>query len=282
MTKNIGIAFSSLGILVCVFIAIISITNISFNIIDIIIPDYELGSYYSYSRIFDSISLSTAFLIVVSPIIYILIRLNRKLTQPTEGMVTIGIRNAMLIAITFVSAIIIVITAAVVIFQFLTGEIQLSSFLKAVTLAVIALITFVYFLYDLKDYWRNNQKKANIFGLIVGLILITLIVISIIIVNPFTARERAITQENLYTLNQYKTYIDGEYRKNFTVPNVLETNLAFFDSNIDYTKLQSNRYQLCALLPADAPGKEYRDYPFTHFNYQPNNEKTCLEFSTQQ
>lgn len=282
--SNIKNFFLELSSQMAFYTIIITLGILLFKIINKIYPFLDSGYYY-YSQI--SVSLQVSILIIVFPIFIILnILLNKEYTRDPISK-DIWIRKWLIYATLFVSGIIFSGSLVSVLYRFLDGQELTSGFLlKFLTVFILSVTTFTYYLADIKD--KNNTNVKKISALVFFIFTLGSIVFGFLTIgSPKT--QRLLNYDNkkindLISIDQQITYF---YQNNLKIPQNLSelNNLGGYyyppkdnQYNIDYSYKPKNKteYSLCANFNLDIDSRDKIFYdrvkmaPY-ELSYQDNN-----------
>lgn len=158
-------AFYHLSAFSCLYIAVVSLVVMLFNLIDVAFPD-PADSYYGYSRewTLSSIRFALSFVIVFSPLYLLFNRLIRR--QTLRGALVRGgtVQRWLTYLTLFVIVVTVLVDAATLVFTLLEGEMTLRVFLKCIILFAAVGGVFVYLWMETKK-WSMNLKSAEVRGL---------------------------------------------------------------------------------------------------------------------
>lgn len=139
--------FLHLMTMVALYASTISFTSVVFQIININVPD-ALETYYAG---YDStLRVGLSFLIVFFPVLIFTTWMLKKGYAKNPDLARLWIRRWLVYLTLFVSAIIIMVTAVILINRLLDGEVTMRFLLKMISVFFVTGSVFGYYLHDLK------------------------------------------------------------------------------------------------------------------------------------
>lgn len=158
-------AFYHLTAFSCLYVAVVSLIVMLFNLIDMSLPD-PAESYYEYSSewTLSSIRYALSFVIVFSPLYLLFNRLIHR--QTLRGALVRGgtVQRWLTYLSLFVIVVTVLVDAATLVFTLLEGEMSIRVFLKCIILFAVVGGVFVYLWMETKK-WSTNLKSAEVPGL---------------------------------------------------------------------------------------------------------------------
>jgi hypothetical protein len=154
-------AFYHLSAFTCLYIAVVSLLVMLFELLDLALPD-AAESYYSPESSLSSIRFSLSTVIVFSPLYVVFSRLIHQQAQRGE-LIQGGIVQRWL---TYLSLFVIVITvlfdAATLVFALLEGELTTRIVIKGTTLLSVVGSVFAYLWLETKRWYRNPKHYPRV------------------------------------------------------------------------------------------------------------------------
>lgn len=141
--------FLHLMVMVALYASTISFTTVVFQIINIWIPDALNDYAYGFES---TLRTGLSFLIVFFPVLIFTSWLLQKNYKQDPARARLWIRKWLVYFTLFVSAIIIMVTAVILINRLLDGEVTMRFLLKMLTVFFVTGSVFGYYLNDLKKY----------------------------------------------------------------------------------------------------------------------------------
>ena len=212
--------FLWLGVMVTLYLSSISLVLLLFEYIKILFPD-PLDYYVDPYR--GAIRFSIASLIVAFPLYVYLTRLvNTDMRKHTEKR-EITVRKWLVSLTLFVGALTLIIDLIALINVFLGGELTTQFVLKVATVLIVIGGVFLYYLYDLKGYWRKNESKSKLAGAIVSLVVIASVVGGFFILgSPADQRLLRFDQEKVNDLSNIQWQLVNYWQSKESLPDNLE------------------------------------------------------------
>lgn len=262
--NNPKFAFYYLLSLVSLIFMAISSAMIIFQIINKNIFD----AFSSYSGFYDGqMRFGISALLISAPIFFLMVRLINKGLRKKELSNDSGIRRWLTYFILFVSAVIILGSLIGVINSFLSGETTLKSALQFLTVIVISILVFSFYLYDIKrkDIVKGDPVLKIFFWGSIFLVASIFISALFFIESPKMVRERNADQLVLNNINGLEDSINRYYNVNEALPEnldeMLESDDFYFNKKnisdpsggekIEYRKIGDKNFELCANFRTD-------------------------------
>lgn len=145
-------AFFHLVTFASLYITVISVLVLFFNFINRLFPDLALEQYMYYDDNLSSIRWSMAAIIVTFPLFLWMSRLLLKEMQMHHEKAWSGVRRWLTYLTLFVAAMALIGDFVTLVFQLLEGELSIRFLLKVFIVALVAGLTFTYYLYSIRAY----------------------------------------------------------------------------------------------------------------------------------
>lgn len=250
------------GAMVALYGSVISFITLLFEYVNTTFPDPLAYSGDPYAG---AVRSAMAALIVLVPLTLILLRVIRNIIAKEPGKAQIWVRRWALVLTLFVAGATIAIDLITLINTFLGGEISTRFLLKVLVVLLVSGAVFLHFFADLKGYWIENVKKANLVGIAVG--LLSLIAIGsgfFIIGTPNHLRDLRADEQKVNDLMNIQSQIITYYQQKEALPASLEElvdPLSGFSIPVDaetgvpysYTRTNTLSFTLCASFNAETP-----------------------------
>ncbi|NQV88218.1 MAG: hypothetical protein HQ402_01505 [Parcubacteria group bacterium] len=210
--------FLHLGVIVTLYVAVISLINLLFTVIDTAFPKVLQYNYHSSS----SISWPVASLIIIFPLYIFLSWLLIRDYKTIPAKRDLGIRKWLLYITLFVTGIAVITDLITLIYYFLDGQTMTAGFiLKVLTVLVVAGVVFVYYISDLKG--KISDKNNKIFAIIAGVIVLASIVVGFVVIgSPATQRERKHDDQRVNDLQGIQGQVVNYWQQKEVLPKSLE------------------------------------------------------------
>ncbi|MEK7514358.1 MAG: DUF5671 domain-containing protein [Patescibacteria group bacterium] len=219
--------FLHLGVIVSLYVGVVSILNLLFSLINYVYPNGPVGEYASSQ----SISIPVASLLIVVPVyIFLSWLLNRDYSSHPEKR-TLGVRKWLVYLTLFVAGIVIVVDLIVLVFKFVNGDIITTGFLLKVTAVFLILLSvFSYYLADLKN--KVSGSKNKLYAILLSLSVLTVIALGFSILgSPAKQRMLKEDQQRLFSLQSIQSEVITYWQQKETLPKELsnlEDSLSYF------------------------------------------------------
>lgn len=226
-TKAIDI-FLYLGIFISLVTSIVNILEIIFTAVDKRFIDV-LSDVYSYDMYNDSMRMAIASLMVMFPVyLFISWYVSRDISKFLYKR-DILVRKIMIYVALFVTVLTLIGTLVTTIYTYLGGEISVRFELKALSVFVVALSVFGYYLYSL----RRDYTKKTFIPLAIGVASSALVLLSLVwsisvIGTPSQMRAKKIDSVRLTDISRLQQEVLSRFNAVEKVPeNLSELNNAF-------------------------------------------------------
>ena len=279
--KNFFIQF---GIISSLYIFVASFLSLVFDLINKCLPDSTNGNYYVYDSTSGSIRFAVSILAVFFPLFIYLSRLYRKLLANDSALKESKVRKWLLYFTLFLSGTTIAVDSVFIINTFLSGEDLTMRFaLKALSVLVVSIVVFGFYLKDIKGYWESNPKRAKQVAYSV-VVIVAFIIISAcsLIDSPSTLRKKNADSEKVNDLAGIQSDIVNYYQHKGTLPstlNDLEDPLApsmwrVRGNNYEYKVTGGLGFELCADFELSGSENAYNYYDSGNWDHKAGN--TCF------
>jgi len=211
--------FLHLLAIVTLYWSSISFVTLLWQFINYYFPD-PLNRYYNYFSFSGPIRFAIASLIIVFPIYVLVSWYLNKIYRKESAVRESKIRKWLIYLTLFVASLIIIGDLVSVINTFLGGDLTTRFTLKALSILVIAIAIFGYYLDDVRR--ENPTKSAKYFAWISGgLVLICVISAFFIVGSPATARLIQFDQQKISDLQNIQYQIVNYWQSKEELPNSL-------------------------------------------------------------
>ncbi|PKM91286.1 hypothetical protein CVU82_01655 [Candidatus Falkowbacteria bacterium HGW-Falkowbacteria-1] len=279
--NNPKYAFYYLLSLVSLIFMAISSAMIIFQIINKNIFD----ALSNYSGAYDGqMRFGVSALLISAPIFFLMVRLINKGLRKNELDDNSGIRRWLTYFILFVSAVIILGSLIGVINSFLSGGMTLKSVLQFVTVILISVLVFSFYLYDIKreDLTRRDPVLKIFFWGSIALVAVVFVSALFFVESPKVAREKKADQIVLNNIYSLENSINSYYDINKALPDNLDEMSGnanvYFDKksiidqesgeSIEYRKIGEKDFELCATFRTDSNTGDQTYYIGTGKDYK--------------
>lgn len=285
--------FLQLGSVVGLYISVISLLTLLFQIINVVIPDVVERAYY-YDPYSGALRFAIASLIVVFPIFLLISWLLEREYVKNPAKHELSVKRWLTYITLFVAGVAIVIDVIVLLNVFLNGELALRFFLKVLAVLVVVGVVFGYYIYDLRRTVgeKRNIQKIFFWGSVV-VVLASIIGGFAIIGSPATQRDLRLDRERVQDLDMIQYQILSYWQKTDELPeNLSALNDPLFGfivpedpetgESYEYHALSNLSFELCAIFAKDGSEVEStpefsRAFPGLDGNWQHGAGRKCFE-----
>lgn len=265
------------GAILTLYVGITSFLTLAFEYINYAFPDPL--AYYG-DPFSGSIRFAMASLIVLAPTLAILMYFIRKSIAQDTLRKDVWVRRWAVMLTLFIAAAIGVGDLIVVLNTFLGGELSVRFGLKAALIFLVAALVFMHFLADLKGYWFEHPRRAQLISIAVALLAIATVVLGFFIIGtPTDARMLRYDSQKVSDLQSIQYEVINRWQQKEALPQTLaelESSTGYFVVPADPQDGMSYTYRvtgpltftLCATFNrASADMKGRGAYPDTSYGY---------------
>jgi len=245
--------FLHLGVIVALYVAVISFLNLLFNLINYSFPNAPL----SYGISSDSLSVPVSLLIIFSPIyIFLSWLMNKSYTTAPEKK-QLWVRKWLIYLTLFITGLAIAIDLFVLVRQFVSGDSLTGNFLlKVVSVFIVLLAVFGYYLADIRD--KVAQKQNKLYAWLFGAVALLVVGLAFVIIgSPVRQQKLKIDEQKIYHLQSIQSEVVSYWQRKEKLPERLtdlEDSLSYFSLPIDpetqepygYSIVGPFSFELCA------------------------------------
>lgn len=260
--------FLNLGAIVALYTVVISLINLLFSVINSAYPKITDGYSYYGSQ---SISWPVAILIIFFPIYVLLMWLLEKGYDEEPEKRNVGIRKWLTYITLFLAGVATAGDLVTVIYYFIDGQELTAGFLlKVLTVLVIALGVFYYYISDIRE--KLNSSSRRIWTIVALVVVLGSIAWGFSVLgSPMTQRLHKYDNAKVMDLQNLTSAIQNYYSTSQKLPENL-TDLATLNYGInttdsqnqkqyEYKKTGNNTYELCAEFNKSSSSTESLTYP---------------------
>lgn len=256
------------GAVIALYGSVISVITLAFSYIDYAFPDALAYASDPYSG---PIRVAMASVLVLVPTMLVLLRIIRGTITEHAGRAHIWVRRWALVLTLFIASATMLIDLITLFTTFLGGEITIRFALKVAVVLLVALGVFLHFLADLKGYWIEHGRKAQLVGIAVGVLALALIGAGFFIVgSPATARLMRYDDQKVSDLQNLQYQIVNYYQQKEVLPATLAAladPLSGYSAPSDpqsgepyrYEKTGNRSFTLCGTFNTPTPEARGRD-----------------------
>lgn len=208
--------FLHLGALITLYISVMSLLSLLFDVINNLYPDSL--NYYSdpYSG---AMRLAIASLIIVFPIHLLVSWLIGRDVKMSPEKRDLGIRKWLTYFTLFVAGLAMMIDLIVLLNTFLNGEITARFILKVLSVLLVAGIIFAYYILDVR---KIQEKKTKIFAYIAIIAVLASIVGGFVVMgSPLTARKLRFDSQRVSDLQSIQWQVVNFWQSKSVLPSKL-------------------------------------------------------------
>ncbi len=207
--------FINLGAIVALYVTVVSLLNLLFTVINNAYPQIVNGYNYAYSS---SISFPVATLIIFFPIYVFLMVILEKGYKTEPEKKQLGIRKWLTYITLFIAGLTLAGDLVSVIYFFIDGQELTTGFLlKALSVLVVVMWVFWYYLSDIQD--KLTQKKRKMLGAILGIIIVSSIAWGFAVLgSPRTQQLIKYDQQKVNDLQILNSEVQSYYQMKGSLP----------------------------------------------------------------
>lgn len=265
--KNFFIQF---GIISSLYIFVASFLSLVFDLINKCLPDSTNGNYYVYDSTSGSIRFAVSILAVFFPLFIYLSRLYRKLLANDSALKESKVRKWLLYFTLFLSGVTIAVDSVFIINTFPNGDdLTLRFILKALSVLIVSIAVFGFYIKDIKGYWELNPNRAKQVAYVVVFIVTLVIVVTCSLIDsPATLRKKNSDSMKLSDLSRIQSNIVNFYQHKGVLPANLsllndplsDTMTRPDDTSYTYKVTGALSFELCATFELSSESNQNVDY----------------------
>jgi len=205
--------------IVTFYIAVINFITLFIQYINVLFPD-PLNFYYTGMT--DAVRLSMSILLIAVPVYILTSWMLGKDLKGTPEKRELGLRKWLIYLTLFVAAITIIIDLITLVNNFLSGELTIQFFLKTITVLIVAVAVFGYYIWDLRRKDRENSKLPKKLAWTVSFVVLASIILGFFIIGtPAVQRERRFDEERISDLQIMQSEIVSYWDLKDVLPQAL-------------------------------------------------------------
>jgi len=245
--------FLNLGVVVTLYVSIVSFLSLTFDIINKLFPDTlsYYGDTYSYGM-----RTAVAALIVIFPIFIWLSRLVRHDIETDSSRRDVTARRVLTWITLFVSGAVVATDLVVLLNTFLSGEITTRFVLKVIAVLIIAGAVLTYYMNEVRDV--PKKVSYNIVSIISSILVLVLIISSFFVFgSPMTVRKQRMDDRRISDLQSIQWQLVNYWQQKGSLPVALSDiadPISGFYTPVDpetgnaytYEKNGTKAFKLCA------------------------------------
>lgn len=245
--------FLNLGVVITLYVSIVSLLSLAFDIINKLFPDTLSYSGDSYSY---GMRMAVASLIVIFPLFLWLSKLVRKDIEADASRRETAIRRFLTWITLFVSGAAIAVDLVVLLNTFLSGEVTTRFVLKVLAVLIISGLVLAYYVNEVREMPKKVSHKMVS---IVSSVLVLILIISSFFVfgSPMTVRKQRMDDRRVSDLQSIQWQLINYWQQKGSLPATLADvtdPISGFYVPVDpetgktyaYEKTNARAFKLCA------------------------------------
>ncbi|MFA6095806.1 MAG: DUF5671 domain-containing protein [Candidatus Paceibacterota bacterium] len=245
--------FLNLGVVITLYVSIVSLLSLVFDIVNKLFPDAlsYYGDSYSYGM-----RMAVASLIVIFPLFLWLSSLVRRDIAADPSRREVAARRFLTWITLFVSGAAVATDLVVLLNTFLSGEVTMRFVLKVLAVLIVAGATLAYYINEVRDVPKRLSHKT-IFALSSALVVVAIVSSFFVFGSPMTVRKERMDDRRISDLQSIQWQIVNYWQQKGTLPATiadLEDPISGFyvptDPDTDeayvYEKSSARAFKLCA------------------------------------
>ena len=254
--------FLHLGAIVALYISIISVLTLLFEIINQLYPQ-PFGYTDPYAS---GVSLAMSMLIVAFPLYVLFMRVISGVERSSPEKRELSVRKWLIYLTLFLAGVVIAVDLIVLLQKFFAGEeITIAFALKVLSIVVVLVAVFGYYLYDIKHDQGEGAKIRRLSAYGAGAFAILAIAIGFLVMgSPYTQKEKRFDAQRVADLQSIQYQVVYYWQSKEKLPAelddlkdpisgfILPTDPA---SNASYEYISTGKlsFQLCATFTRETP-----------------------------
>jgi len=252
--------FLNLGVVITLYVSIVSLLSLAFDIINKLFPDTLSYSGDSYSY---GMRMAVASLIVIFPLFLWLSRLVKKDIEGDASRRDTAVRRFLTWVTLFVSGAAVAVDLVVLLNTFLSGEITMRFVLKVLAVLVVAGATLAYYINEVREVPKKISHKMV--SIVSSVIVFVLIASSFAVFgSPMTVRKERMDDQRASDLTSIQWQVINYWQQKGSLPATLgdlTDPISSFYSPVDpetgkayvYERTGLRAFKLCADFSTQSP-----------------------------
>jgi len=276
-------AFLIFSRLVLSYLAVIFMSILASSLITLFVPDIMTESAYVASGAGEMARFTTSALIVVIPLLIIVSKVLGSFYKNNTEYITSSVKKWLGYTTLVLTGGVIVGDLIVFVSSFMNGDLGMRLFLQCLSLAVIAGITFLYYLNDIRRTVYEKEIKSIVLAWVVIVIfLASFTALMTSDESPIYMRKYKQDMATVAKLSQYSNAIGQYYKINKSLPATLndvseKSSLEKMSgSNVVYKKISADKFEICSTFARESTKTEQTSYlnrePYYNSGYTVFNE----------
>jgi len=274
--------FLHLMMMAMYYVAIVSLVTLLVQYIDLLFPDQLIG----YSGSYDVIRAMSSTLLVTFPVFLLTSWIIRKAFSRDPAERKIAIRRWLIYLTLFIAGISMVVDLVQFVNGFYSGELTFPFFLKLLTVLLVSLLTFGYFIWDLSEKGIHSKNAKMLTGISSTLLLLILGSGFLLAGSPAHQRAVRFDEQRIMDLQNIEYEIGNYWREKKALPSELtdlQRDLYYFQLPVDpetkenysYSVTGTLSFKLCANFSAEYQSIPNTALPSDQWSHPAGN--TCFE-----
>lgn len=255
------------------YLSIIGFIMLYIQYISALFPD-PLNFYYT--SIANSVRVSTSMFVVAVPVFILTAWLLAKDLAANPEKREGRLRKWLIYLTLFVAAVTIIVNLIILVYNFMSGELTIQFFLKTLTVLLVALAVFGYYIWELRRKDSGTSKVPKILAWTLSIVVIVSIVAGFFIIGtPQEQRARRFDEQRVSDLQSLQNQIVNYWIQKETLPpslNLLEDSISGFfvakdpqnQADYEYNILSPLSFELCAVFKTSS-----KDFSTTYKGSRP-------------
>lgn len=239
------------------YLSVIGFIMLYIQYISALFPD-PLNFYYT--AIANGVRVATSMFVVAVPVFILTSWLLAKDLKVNPEKREARLRKWLTYLTLFVSAVTIIVNLIIFVYNFMSGELTIQFFLKILTVLLVALGVFGYYIWELKRKDNGTSRIPKILAWVISAVVVVSIIIGFFIVGtPQEQRARRFDEQRVSDLQVLQNQIVSYWVQKQVLPsdlNMLQDSISGFlvptdpDSaeSYEYTILNPLSFELCAVF----------------------------------
>ncbi len=269
--------FLYVAALVALYVVVVSVLRLWFEIINTIFPD-PLEYHYGFAD--GTLRAAMAALIVVFPLHLYLTRLWNAFMRREPEKKEIWVRKWFVYLTLFVAGVTLAVDLIVLIDRFLGGELTARFVFKVKAVFIAAGAIFGYFLYDLHRDVARSDRRLRLFAVAASFVVIGSIVGGFLVIgSPKEARERRFDDQRTSNVQEIQWQIIEYWRQRRALPDTfaaLTETLGYVQpldpetgEPYEYRMTGPNAFELCSTFSLSSDNTSLKGAPYIRYPRAP-------------
>jgi len=279
------------------YLSVVGFIILYIQYISALFPD-PLNFYYT--AVANGVRIATSMFVVAVPIFIITSWLLSKDLKVNPEKREGKLRKWLIYLTLFVSSVTVIVNLIIFVYNFMSGELTIQFFLKILTVLLVALAVFGYYIWELKRKDNGTSRIPKIFAWVISAVVVASIVIGFFVIgSPAEQRARRFDEQRVSDLQVLQSQIVNYWIQKQALPaslNNLEDSISGFiiprdpDSyaSYEYAVQSPLSFELCATFKTSTKdfkvaykgSRAFYTEPMSYGSFQQNwdheAERTCF------